>query len=732
MSWLLPFNCLGRTNSLTDSGGRFFAGPARLLFVHVFTLTSLAISAPVYSLIGLHAGFVIDMELGLAAVGCLVFMLSVVLPAALSFGQWGLARLFPRAAPGACVVIVFALLTLIAMPAMKRAVMLPGWMMIFLSLAAAAAATCAYFRFRPVQSLVTCATPGVLVFPAVLLFGSPVAGIWFPTKTNVTASRKASTPVVLIVFDEFCGMTLMDQNREVDGVRFPHFAELARGSTWYRNATTVHADTLQAVPAIVTGRYPSNVEFPTVNPQQTQNLFSVLHKSHGYELAAFEPITRLAPDETVRNAVSTTEVLQQFVAAAPTLMAAYKYFLCPLDLYEHLQPLPPEWFGAKHQKRVDRQKRGGVCRYDWGDDRRGQFEHFLECIVSQSHSTLYFIHDVLPHVNWCYLPSGRRYIPEGSWWQLLDFNTRNSMIGFWGADELFVIHSQQRYLLQVEFVDALIGRLLCRLKETGVYDDCLLIVTADHGVSFRPQQARRAPSADNLADIMSVPLFIKTPGQRSGVISDRNVETIDILPTVADVLGFELPLPVDGRSVFDGTTPERNHKTILDAQLAARTVPAAIVASSTFPQELRQRFGEANDPLALFRIGPRPELVGRAVADFIQDDDSTVDVELLRYGSDYAPDGDAIVPCYVEGRVVLREGPALERPLSIAVAVNGTIRAVTRTYHLQGWHENWAAMVPESAFRAGQNDVQFYVVTGASSATRLARCRAAVSGGTRS
>ena len=39
---------------------------------------------------------------------------------------------------------------------------------------------------------------------------------------------------------------------------------------------------------------------------------------------------------------------------------------------------------------------------------------------------------------------------------------------------------------------------------------------------------------------MSVPLFIKLPGQTEGRIDDRNVESVDILPTIADVLGISI------------------------------------------------------------------------------------------------------------------------------------------------------------------------------------------------
>lgn len=64
-------------------------------------------------------------------------------------------------------------------------------------------------------------------------------------------------------------------------------------------------------------------------------------------------------------------------------------------------------------------------------------------------------------------------------------------------------------------------------------------------------------------------------------------------------------------------------------------------------------------------------------------------------------------PGYLEGRVVRAEP---NRPITFAIAVNGTLRAVTRTYLIDGLRDQWTALVPESAFRHGPNDVRFFVV----------------------
>jgi hypothetical protein len=61
-------------------------------------------------------------------------------------------------------------------------------------------------------------------------------------------------------------------------------------------------------------------------------------------------------------------------------------------------------------------------------------------------------------------------------------------------------------------------------------------------------------------------------------------------------------------------------------------------------------------------------------------------------------------------------------PVRIAVAVNGIVQAVTRTYDFDGLRDQWTAMVPEQAFRVGENDVQFYTISGAPPELRLSRC----------
>ena len=78
-----------------------------------------------------------------------------------------------------------------------------------------------------------------------------------------------------------------------------------------------------------------------------------------------------------------------------------------------------------------------------------------------------------------------------------------------------VLQGYQRHLLQLEYTDRQLGRPSAG-SSAGAWDSALVVVVADHGVSFRAGEGRRPVTADNLADIVNVPMFVKLPGQRRG------------------------------------------------------------------------------------------------------------------------------------------------------------------------------------------------------------------------
>ncbi len=310
----------------------------------------------------------------------------------------------------------------------------------------------------------------------------------------------------------------------LDSKRFPNFARLANGSTWFRNTTSVSGYTNHAVPSILTGRFPRESDLPTVY-DHPQNLFTLLAKS--YELKVYEDGERLLPNEYYKIRKAGSGPVNRLTSILIDLSLLYFHIILPAPLGDRwLPPVTEAWGNFGNYATLDRP---------------AKFYTFLQSIQPATTPGLYYLHSMLPHHPWEYLPSGEQT------------NCR--------AFEDPEFRSDYRcLLLQVGFVDRLVGSLINRLKSAGLYDRCLLIVTADHGIGLRKNQSSRTVRGSNYPDFMLVPFFMKTPYQKDGRISDLNVQSVDILPTICEQLGARVPW-TEGVSIFDPSTAKRTKKT---------------------------------------------------------------------------------------------------------------------------------------------------------------------------
>jgi hypothetical protein len=191
-------------------------------------------------------------------------------------------------------------------------------------------------------------------------------------------------------------------------------------------------------------------------------------------------------------------------------------------------------------------------------------------------------------------------------------------------------------------------------------------------------------------------------GQR---VSDRNVETVDIVPTIADVL--DLPLASwAGASVLD-VTAVRPDKRIFVESARRRVVVSGdgpdITSSLARKIEL---FGAGANPYRVPRPARYGELVGRRVSDLATADGggrvTIASRELFDRFERLAED----VPFDVAGTLERPAGEAA--PAFVAVAVNGIVRAVTQTWASDP--TRWLATPPLDAWRDGANAIDVFVV----------------------
>ena len=396
----------------------------------------------------------------------------------------------------------------------------------------------------------------------------------------------ARTPVVLVVFDELPTNSLLGADRRIDAVRYPHFAALARSSTWFPNATTVAEGTTGAVPALLSGVYPKARQQPIL-ADHPDDLFTLLRGR--YRIDAFERETILCPagvcHEDERQ--SFGDLLGSMIEDSSVV---YGHLLLPRKLANDLPSVSQSWQDFLHA----------------GRDEPARFDRFLKTLPSSTRPTLSYLHLLLPHSPWQYLPSGERYsvrYPVPPW----------AADEVWTKDPGIVVQNWQRHLLQLAYADRLLGRLVERLRATGLWDDALVIVTGDEGISFRAGHKRRPVWPGNLHDIAFVPLFVKVPGQRSGRIDERHVPTMDVLPTIADVLGIKLAWKVDGRSVLAPGGPQQQDVSVLKGSAEAVSAPLAEVLRKRYATLARQvaLFGSGTPPWSLYGVGRYRSLLGR-------------------------------------------------------------------------------------------------------------------------
>ena len=523
-----------------------------------------------------------------------------------------------------------------------------------------------------------------LLLGAWFLATDPVRGLVLDVDgaSGESASVGDPAPVLLVVLDELPLASLLDEGDRIDGEQFPNLARLAEDATWYRNTTGVSPTTPEAVPPILTGRYPDGVGLlPTVE-EHPDNVFTLLRGS--YDLHVQESVTALCPGELCgQGSLAPGNPLHELALDA-------------LDLWQR------QLFGGGDDRQVD----FAIRQSD--PDAPTTINEFVAGMTVGNEPALDVLHTVYPHQPWYHLPSGLTYeapfVAEG-----LDQYAQYAWINQFAADT-----GRQRHLLQAQNADVMVGLLLARLRELGTYDQSLVVVTADHGAAFEPGEPLRGVSAANADSVLWVPLLVKAPEQATGRIDDRPARTIDVLPTMAEILALDLPEEVDGVSLL-GPEPglDADERRVYDWGFN-RLEPNAdgyslIDGTRGFGDLLAQPPpGEGDDPdLRFYRWGRHADLVGQAVEDFPSTSGRDLTVEFDVDGG-YRSSATAQQDVYVAGTVETGE------PLDLAIAVNGRIGAWAelQTTGDPGERRFWALVPPELLRDDGGDLIELYVIQG--------------------
>jgi len=106
------------------------------------------------------------------------------------------------------------------------------------------------------------------------------------------------------------------------------------------------------------------------------------------------------------------------------------------------------------------------------------------------------------------------------------------------------------YDAEIAFNDDSFGQLITALRRDNLYDSTMIILLSDHGEEFY-DHGRWQHGLTLYSEQLHIPLIVKFPfGRWSGETVSRTAQQIDIMPTILEIVGADVPPEVEGRSLL--------------------------------------------------------------------------------------------------------------------------------------------------------------------------------------
>lgn len=681
-------------------------------FLQILGVAAFAVAQPVLDAMGRSPETFLFR--GVEGLGIVAFaLIIVVVPATALWALSAVARAFGLGVRrGAHLAVLGGLFMAIALQVLKRFASWPDHVLIAIGAGAGGAAIWLLARTPAAQTFARWSAVAPAAFLVLFLFFSPVSKLTREAAAGAAAADARRVPVVMVVFDEFPLASLMDRSGEINADLYPNFADLAATSTWYRNYTVTEWLTRHSIPTMLTGRIARDPSKDAIAIDHPDNLFSLLAASHRMEV--LEPFTDLCAsacsDEAGEDEAEEDLGREGLSGALSDAYAVWRQITIP----GAAESDPAAQFaetGGGGEVRPDALDEEGPRR---GGGRDTLHETFVGSLRRTDRPSLYYLHSVSTHVPWNRLPDGRAYQTLPGPREDLALTLGRGPHGPWVDQDWPVRLGRQRHVFQVRYTDELLGAIMGRLREIDLFDEALVIVTSDHGGAFQPGEQRRLPTRENLHQIYWVPLLIKAPHQERGEIDDRNLSAPDLLPTIASLLGTEVPWDTDGRSAADRGWDRGPMKTFVRRPGAGVDVPERrfTVDQRAVQRRLRReavRPGRCGGLLPCpAPPGPEASMVGKPVGTFQVGAQSDLEATLLLPRSPESG-GDRRPPILVLGDL---SAPAQPEGTRVVVAMNGTIGGVSETW-LQGESAGrFGALLPPALIRRGENDLQLFELDG--------------------
>lgn len=362
----------------------------------------------------------------------------------------------------------------------------------------------------------------VLVF--VLIVSSLIDSKASSTELEVGVWTKASPElpdVLVVILDEVSWLDLAPDLRVVDQ-QFLAISELQKVATTYTEAYSTYPFTDIALPSI----WNAVTDVSSLNKAEIDEMkFRTGIFGQLAERYALSPISFL-PEVKGQHAKSVS-ANNSFATFVKDAWALFGRKLLPEYLARQFPDVNTRW----------------VDFFAVGDSGSDETESYLSRTREESKPSFREIHLFEAHHPWTLdnvgrLMSGKRvpldeevYVP---FW---------CRFGFITCTEAHTELSYRLHLNGIRQADKILGSVFETLREEKRFDDTLIILTSDHGISIDVGiDGRRPPSVAQKTRLASVPLIVKYPGQESAVFSGGLRSIAQIMPTIAKAVGLEAEL----------------------------------------------------------------------------------------------------------------------------------------------------------------------------------------------
>ena len=392
----------------------------------------------------------------------------------------------------------------------------------------------------------------LIILLLVLLGGATAAWIVLDAKNTApsTTSRNTARPkrpnIILIVIDTLRADHLGCYGYERDTT--PHLDRFAQDGLLFRNAISAASWTLPSIGSLLTSQYPCvlGVKRRPVALNKKFPLLSEVLKQYDYKTCGIVSHVYLSARLGFAKGFDSYDESSSKKCDTGTTSPAVTYRAISFLREKHKQPF------------------------------------FL------------FLHYFDPHYNYLlhkefdYYPTYRGDIRSNH--PIVDLWRRRNNMSKKDIEYLVALHDSE-----IAFNDREIGKLLDELKKQGLYDDSIIIITADHGEEFM-ERGWIGHCITLYQELIHVPLIMKFPGCEPAVV-DSPVALIDIMPTILGYMGLDTPANLEGQT--------------LDVT-AAGNITGGPIFSETFNHLInRNKLADIDDPKRSDLIAFRSMVLGQ-------------------------------------------------------------------------------------------------------------------------